>query len=453
MRIGSSPNAMQMPDLRETEMKKAISFKYLVSGRCAAAVAALLLFACAQPAQPDSAAGKAEKLGFLVFGDTGYDYPFLDSDEYEEVLTPAEFIEHEREDWIEDGRPAAEYTPPPMYIYPKTGGALTASGLAGTSRAMADFCRTAGACRFAFMLGDNIYPRGATMGSDGIPDERRFEELFLKPFGKLGGADQDFRIYSVLGNHDWYTSRAGAMNQVSFMEQHPPFYMDGIRYRVSPPSGDGDVEVFAIDTYVMLAGANVLEARLNQDGGEMQHKVPKEFDEWARPSTPEERNMAQWLEEALRTSKAKWKFVIGHHPIWSSGGGKFEEARELRRLILPALCRYADAYFAGHDHTQEVHTDDCSGTGVAGAPPLLQVVSGTGAKQRGINSSFIRYQDRSYAQHKALFAQGMLWGFVHVSLQGDAGELTVQRTPDDNSGTHSEIFRHAFQRRSMLVQN
>ena len=52
--------------------------------------------------------------------------------------------------------------------------------------------------------------------------------------------------------------------------------------------------------------------------------------------------MAQWLEAALRESTARWKIVIGHHPIWSSAGSKFQQARMLRRLILPALCRYAD---------------------------------------------------------------------------------------------------------------
>jgi hypothetical protein len=66
--------------------------------------------------------------------------------------------------------------------------------------------------------------------------------------------------------------------------------------------------------------------------------------------------MASWLEEALRTSTARWKFVVGHHPIWSSSGSKFEQGRALREMILPAMCRYADAYLVGHDHTLEIHT-------------------------------------------------------------------------------------------------
>lgn len=409
---------------------------------------ALLLSACAQSVQPAGADGS---LGFLVFGDTGYDYPFLDADEYEDVLTPAQFVEREREEWIEDGRSPEDFTPPPSYVLPETGGAVNASGLAPTAQAMKGFCRPAGSCRFAMMLGDNIYPSGATAGADGIPDAKRFEELFVKPFGDLGGADADFRIYPVLGNHDWYTSRAGAMSQVRFLESTPPFYMQGLRYRVAPPAAGGEVEIFAIDTYVMLAGERVLEDRLNPDGSEMKHDVLEEYDEWAKPATPEEKQMVQWLEESLRGSKAKWKFVIGHHPIWSSAGTKFEQARVLRRLILPALCRYADAYFVGHDHTLEVHTDDCSAVGLGGGTPLLQVVSGAGAKQRGLNRRFMEYQDRSYPGHEPLFARGMVWGFVHVRLSGDAGELTVQSTSDGPPGSHQELFRHRFQRRSGAV--
>ena len=142
--------------------------------------------------------------------------------------------------------------------------------------------------------------------------------------------------------------------------------------------------------------------------------------------------MAQWLESALRESTARWKIVIGHHPLWSSGGSKFEEAAMLRRLILPALCRYADAYFAGHDHSLEVHTDDCSTAGLRrGAAPLLQVVSGAAAKQRGVNRAFADWQARSYPQHEPLFARGMTWGFVHVTLGRDSGEVTFRPGPAD----------------------
>ena len=40
--------------------------------------------------------------------------------------------------------------------------------------------------------------------------------------------------------------------------------------------------------------------------------------------------MAQWLEQSLADSPARWKIVMGHHPIWSSAGSKFQQARMMR---------------------------------------------------------------------------------------------------------------------------
>ena len=37
----------------------------------------------------------------------------------------------------------------------------------------------------------------------------------------------------------------------------------------------------------------------------------------------------------------------------------------LRKLLMPALCEYADAYIAGHEHDLELLTDDCSKYGQA----------------------------------------------------------------------------------------
>jgi 3',5'-cyclic AMP phosphodiesterase CpdA len=328
----------------------------------------------------------------------------------------------------------------------ENGGAVDATGLHVTAAAMKDFCRRRLPCDWAVMLGDHIYPRGATAGADGVADELRFAKLLTGPLAGLGADHAGFRIYSVLGNHDWYTSRAGAMSQVRFLESHPPFYMDGIRYAVQPPSGAGRVELFALDTYVLLAGAGVLEDRLNPDGSEMKHDTPKHFKPWVVPTTDEERTMVEWLERSLRESRADWKIVFGHHPIWSSGGTKFEEARVLRRLILPILCRYADAYIAGHDHTLEVHTDDCSGAGTElNIAPLVQVISGAASKQRGINRYFVEYQNRSYPGHRALFARGMTWGFAHITLYAESAELLLL---DTEGGAPVEIFRTGFARRS-----
>jgi acid phosphatase len=56
-----------------------------------------------------------------------------------------------------------------------------------------------------------------------------------------------------------------------------------------------------------------------------------------------------WLKAAVAASKARWKIVIGHHPIYS--GGEHGDTPELIKNILPLLRRHGvQAYFNGHDH-------------------------------------------------------------------------------------------------------
>ena len=396
----------------------------------------------AQGAAPE-ARDRPLDLGFLAFGDSGLHY------DYVKKGTPAptleQFIAKHRRYWIEDRRPAAEFAPPPAYFLQKHGSFVMASGMYPVASAMKRHCRNV-SCEFALMLGDNIYPDGAAANKH---DGQRFRSMFSEPFGDMGRARTDYRIYVTLGNHDWHTSREGAMAEVGFLENNPPFHMNGNVYRVIPPAGGGQVELFVIDTTVLLAGETVMAAELNLDGSEAPADEIKYMDPWAGPATARERVMAEWLERSLQTSAARWKFVVGHHPIWSAGGFKFEQARVLRRLLLPALCRYADAYFAGHDHTLELHEDLCEPEeGQASRKPLLQIVSGAASKQRGVNTAFMLHQSQKYSANHAIWAKGMVWGFTYIRLRGDSATVSMYSTPNSGSGEAVLEFSHRFTRRS-----
>jgi hypothetical protein len=170
---------------------------------------------------------------------------------------------------------------------------------------------------------------------------------------------------------------------------------------------------------------------------------------WAKPQTERERNMVAWLEQALRESSARWKIVMAHHPLWSSAGSKFQEARVLRRLILPALCKYADMYLAGHEHTLELHSDSCAKALPGGRVlPLPQIVSGAAAKQRPLNTWFMAHQARDNPELTTFFAKGMTWGYAHLTLDGDRATVQVFSTPDDGSGRNVLETTQTFQRRS-----
>jgi 3',5'-cyclic AMP phosphodiesterase CpdA len=412
--------------------------------RAALALAVLALVGCAGPQ-----AATRPVAEFLAFGDSGYHYDYLEADDGAGILTPEAYVAHEREEWIEDKRPIAEFAYAPPWRRPDTGGYVNASGQAGVASAMQRWCEGPRRCDFAVMLGDNIYPDGATEGRDGHDDAGRFRKVLLEPYAPLAAFSEKFRIYVVLGNHDWNTSRAGAMAQVHYLEATRPFYMDGLRYRVAPTGDPREVEIFALDTHVLLSKYSIEDDALDDDGREAPSGEVDAPEAWALPQTEDEWRMAEWLEETLASSPARWKIVIGHHPIWSAAGSKYRQAAMMRRLILPALCRHADLYLAGHEHTLEVYTDACKDVPEAkGLPPLGEVVSGAAGKQRPLNTNFARFQLEAHPELRSLFAQGLTWGFAHLTLDRDTATVRVLTIPDDGSGTPSVAFEHTFARRS-----
>lgn len=279
------------------------------------------------------------------------------------------------------------------------------------------------ACDFALLLGDNIYPKGAS----GKPEDAiLFNELFIKPYGDLGGGSEDFKIYTVLGNHDWQKSRKGAMAQIRFMENNAPFYMDGLSYSAKPAVGD--VGIFAIDTTMLLAA---------------QRGKPKQ----ALPKNDTEKNQLADLAKQLEQSTAKWKFVIGHHPLWEAGGQKAEQATLMRDMVLPILCDHADAYFAGHQHTLEIHSFKCPvKAGQAAQPDLMHVVSGAAAKTRKISEDVVEAM-RQAPGIEPVWTAGESYGYFAVELSGDRLEITPVLTPKKGAHNLNKQFRHALTRR------
>jgi tartrate-resistant acid phosphatase type 5 len=391
-------------------------------------------------------ADESLKFGFIAFGDSGYDVAYLKEKQYmPAVATLEEFVAIERADWLEDQRPANDFVAPPNQYIAEVNSFVESAGLYPVADAMYNYCANA-SCEFSVMLGDNVYPDGA----DASPaDDKRFETLFSKPLSKLGERNASYKIYTALGNHDWDTSREGAMAQVKFMENTKPFYMDGVFYKVKPPAAKGEVEIFVIDTEIILSSTMVLETQLNPDGSEQSIDEIDMPEEWTKPQGEAEENIVAWLEQSLKNSTAKWKFVIGHHPIWSTGGTKYEQAKSLRKLLLPAMCRYADAYFSGHEHSLELHEDSCESVfGEGNGLPLLQIVSGAAAKQRAVNEPFKTFQDRNYPENNSIFTKGMIWGFSHIQLNGETATVDMISTPNSGTAETNLEYRHSFSRRS-----
>lgn len=68
----------------------------------------------------------------------------------------------------------------------------------------------------------------------------------------------------------------------------------------------------------------------------------------------------RWLKHTLASSSAKWKIVMGHHPLYADTDKSDKERLDLQHHLLPLLDRYkVDAYICGHIHSfQHIRHND-----------------------------------------------------------------------------------------------
>jgi tartrate-resistant acid phosphatase type 5 len=103
-----------------------------------------------------------------------------------------------------------------------------------------------------------------------------------------------------------------------------------------------------------------------------------------------------WIDSTLSNSDASWKFVIGHHPVYSSNKTHGDSPLLIEKLK-PMLEQYkVQAYFCGHDHDLQ-HQQPKGST-------VDYFVSGAGSELRPSSS----YQHTLFAQSTA--------GFIIVAI-------------------------------------
>ncbi len=151
----------------------------------------------------------------------------------------------------------------------------------------------------AFTVGDNFYSRGMESTSD-----PRWQTQWKDLYGPLG-----ITFYASLGNHDWGHPDSPAA-EILYAPADKSWRMPASYYTFTA----GPVQFFALDTQSLMQSDRQL----------------------------------RWLDDELTRSKATWKVVYGHHPIYSAGN--YEDRPDLIATLLPLLRNRADAYFCGHDH-------------------------------------------------------------------------------------------------------
>jgi len=242
--------------------------------------------------------------------------------------------------------------------------------------------------RFIVSVGDNFYENGVSSTTDGHW-RRSFEDVYHQ--GSL-----QVPWYVALGNHDYH---GDCDAQVAYSHVSRRWNMPARYFKFLKKAGTATVEFFVLDTTPMI----------RKHHGDNK-ATPNAFKEDAS------KQMA-WFKDSLAASKADWKIVIGHHPIYS--GGEHGDTPELIDTLLPLLQEHGvQVYFNGHDHDlQHLKAGDVN-----------LICSGAGSKVRPTKST----------EHTK-FAMGCS-GFTAVSMQGDRMELRMI----DRSGT--QIYATTFKR-------
>lgn len=148
---------------------------------------------------------------------------------------------------------------------------------------------------FGITVGDNFYQYGVASVTD-----KKWRTRWEEPYGSLG-----FPIYPSLGNHDYY---GDVQSQLDYQSPSGSWQFPARQYILH----NALVDLVAIDT---------MDPRTEQFA---------------------------WLDRALSESKAHWKIVYGHHPIYSAGS--HGDSKAMEQNLLPVIRGRVALYVAGHDH-------------------------------------------------------------------------------------------------------
>ncbi len=171
-------------------------------------------------------------------------------------------------------------------------------------------------------LGDNFYCCGVA-GADDPQWMSSFENVY-----KNHSLQIDW--YPALGNHDY---QGNVQGEIDYSKKSRRWVMPSRYYTlVKKIDKESSVRFIIIDTNPFI---------------ESYVKNPSNFTDIATQNSDIQ---LAWLDSVLSNSKERWKIVVGHHPVYSSGSEHGNQPELIARLK-PLFEKYhVDAYFAGHEH-------------------------------------------------------------------------------------------------------
>jgi len=208
--------------------------------------------------------------------------------------------------------------------------------------------------KFTVSMGDNFYENGVT-GLDDPYWHTSFENIYTAP-----ALQSPWKI--ILGNHDY---RGNVQAQLDYSAQSSRWRLPARYYVDSQKLPDGGTaDFFYVDTSPFIQ--KYAGTRTDISGQDTNAQL-------------------SWLEQALSTSTAPWKIVIGHHPIYTALAPEQNYDHDQPDLIarLDPLLRAHNIriYINGHDHNLQSVTVNginyvTNGAGSATYQPTSAVIRG-----------------------------------------------------------------------------
>jgi acid phosphatase len=175
--------------------------------------------------------------------------------------------------------------------------------------------------RFVVSLGDNFYEDGVT-GLDDPYWRTSFEDIYA-----ADSLQTPWRV--ILGNHDY---RGNVQAQLDYTNTSNRWRLPKRYYSVAETLPDGGkAEFFYLDTSPFIR--YYLGTKTDISGQDPAKQLA-------------------WLDQALGQSDARWKIVLGHHPIYTALTGSDHDQPDMIAQVDPLLRAHRVPIFInGHDHT------------------------------------------------------------------------------------------------------
>lgn len=177
--------------------------------------------------------------------------------------------------------------------------------------------------QFIVSTGDNFYPDGVETAND-KQWKTSFENIYT-------GENLQCPWYVVLGNHDYHSNPQAEIDYTRLSKR----WNMPARYFVKSFMVDKQSSVSADFIFIDTSP-------LEDDYYKEKYK--------SKLMSQDTTRQLRWLDSVLTTSHAAWKFVIGHHAMYT-GGKRIDDVPYVRKHLERIFIKHnVDAYLCGHEH-------------------------------------------------------------------------------------------------------